>query len=45
MRVIGGKRGPDGLLGAFVTMVTKGGPADAHGISEGELCCLSCSDS
>lgn len=36
MRVVGGKMGPDGGLGAFVTYVMKGGPADVNGICEGK---------
>ncbi|XP_052777825.1 regulating synaptic membrane exocytosis protein 2-like [Mya arenaria] len=36
MRVVGGRGGPGGTLGAYVTMVTKGGPADVLGISEGD---------
>lgn len=35
MRVVGGRRISGGLLCAYVTMVTKGGPADRQGISEG----------
>lgn len=35
MRVIGGKRGPDGGLGAYVTFVEHKGPADSYGIVEG----------
>jgi|JYMV01.1.fsa_nt_gi hypothetical protein len=35
MRVIGGKRGPDGGLGAYVTYVEKKGPADSYDIVEG----------
>ena len=34
MRVVGGKMGPDGKLGAFVTHIIKGGPADMAGIVE-----------
>ncbi|XP_071145808.1 regulating synaptic membrane exocytosis protein 2-like [Mytilus edulis] len=36
MRVIGGKRGPDGGLGAYVTYVEKKGPADSYDIVEGD---------
>ena len=35
MRVVGGRAGPGGSLGAYVTVVTKGGPADTQGITEG----------
>ncbi|KAK6188394.1 hypothetical protein SNE40_004575 [Patella caerulea] len=37
MRVVGGKEGDSGELGAFVSMVIKGGPADVQGgIKEGD---------
>ncbi|KAL4235963.1 FYVE-type zinc finger [Mactra antiquata] len=36
MRVVGGKRRHDGNLGSFVSMVTKGSPADKQGILEGD---------
>lgn len=35
MRVVGGKQGPDGKLGAFVTHVVMGSQADLHDICEG----------
>lgn len=35
MRVSGGKIGPDGKLGAFVTLVERDGPADSYGIKAG----------
>ena len=35
MRVVGGKQGQDGKLGAFVMWLIKGGPADMGGIAEG----------
>jgi hypothetical protein len=35
MRVVGGKRASNGRLCAYVTMVSKEGPADRQGISEG----------
>ena len=37
MRVVGGKVGSDGKLGAFVSYVAKGGPAEASGIEEGKI--------
>ncbi len=36
MRVVGGKCSYDGKLGAFVTLVVSGGPADQNGIRQGE---------
>ena len=36
MRIVGGTCGPDGVLGAYVTLVIKGGPADTHGLCEGK---------
>lgn len=36
-RVVGGKKGPDGRLGAIVTDVTKDGPADLNGLRIGEM--------
>ncbi|ELT90085.1 hypothetical protein CAPTEDRAFT_89075, partial [Capitella teleta] len=36
MRVVGGKMGPDGKLGAFVTHVIKEGPADLANIMEAD---------
>ena len=35
MRVVGGKRGKDDTLGAFVTYVAKGDEADKAGIRAG----------
>ena len=35
MRVVGGKANFDGKLGAFVTQVASGGPADQSGIRKG----------
>ena len=35
MRVVGGKQGPDNKLGAYVTWLVRGGPADMAGIAEG----------
>ncbi|KAH3849432.1 hypothetical protein DPMN_091833 [Dreissena polymorpha] len=39
MRVVGGRNSSNGALGAYVTMVTKGGPAATQGISEGNGYC------
>ena len=36
MRVVGGKSNFDGKLGAFVTHVVSGGPADENGIRKGK---------
>ncbi|XP_060574949.1 regulating synaptic membrane exocytosis protein 2-like [Ruditapes philippinarum] len=36
MRVVGGKRASNGRLCAYVTMVSKEGPADRQGIAEGD---------
>ena len=36
MRVVGGKANFDGKLGAFVTQVASGGPADQSGIRKGK---------
>ena len=36
MRVVGGKSNFDGKLGAFVTQVVSGGPADQNGIRQGK---------
>ena len=36
MRVVGGREGPDGRLGAFVTHVVAGGSADMNGLCEGK---------
>ena len=36
MRVVGGKANFDGKLGAFVTQVASGGPADQNGIRKGK---------
>ena len=37
MRVVGGKRGSNGALGAYVTMLTPEGPADTQGIQTGNI--------